>query len=160
VSRPFSKQHRETFADGLIVVGGAGLFGSLFLTWSHQFSPAFLSAFGSSALISGVPRDPTAWQVYSTVDIVLALLAAGLVAVAVFGTRTWRVVTAAGALIAVAFTLHALGAPPTNGANLFNPSLSVPDYVSPGATAGIGETVALIGLVLALVGLAVSFTAD
>ena len=86
-----------------------------------------------------MPHDPTAWQVYATADIVLAVLAAGLVATALFGPRSWRVVGAAAALIALAFTLHALAAPPTNGANIFNPSLSVPDYASPGATAGPGR---------------------
>jgi hypothetical protein len=155
-----TKENRERFADWLIVVGALALLGSLFLTWSHQFSPGFLSTFGSSQLLAGVPRDPTGWQVYSTADIVLALLAVGLVATALLGTRTWRFVVSAAALIALAFTLHALGAPPTNGANIFNPSLSVPDYASPGSTAGIGETVALIGLALALVGLLLSFTAD
>jgi hypothetical protein len=155
-----SQENRESLADWLIVTGAVALFGSLFLTWSHQFSPAFLSTFGSSALLSGVPRDPSAWQVYSTADVVLALLAAGLVATALLGTRTWRAVTGAAALIALAFTLHALAAPPTNGANVFNPSLSVPDYASPGATAGIGETIAIVGLGVALVGLLLSFTAD
>ncbi len=155
-----SKENRERLSGWLIVVGAVVLFGSLFLTWSHQFSRGFLSAFGSSELLDGVPHDPTAWQVYATADIVLALLAAGLVATALFGPRSWRVVGAVAALIALAFTLHALAAPPTNGANIFNPSLSVPDYVSPGATAGPGETVAIAGLGLALVGLLVSFTAD
>jgi hypothetical protein len=160
VSKALSKEHRESVADWLIVVGAVVLFGSLFLTWSHQFSPGFLSTFGSSELLDGVPHDPTAWQVYSTVDVVLALLAAGLVATAVLGTRGWRVVCTAAALIALAFTLHALAAPPTDGANIFNPSLSVPDYVSPGSTAGVGETVAIIGLVIALAGLLLSFAAD
>jgi hypothetical protein len=160
VFKALSKEHRESVADWLIVVGSVVLFGSLFLTWSHQFSPGFLSTFGSSELLDGVPHDPTAWQVYSTVDIVLALLAAGLVATAVFGTRGWRVVGAGAALIALAFTLHALAAPPTDGANIFNPSLSVPEYVSPGSTAGLGETVAIIGLVIALAGLLLSFAPD
>jgi hypothetical protein len=160
VSKVPSKQNRERLADWLVVVGALALLGSLFLTWSHQFSPGFISTFGSSQLLAGVPRDPSAWQVYSTVDIVLALLSAGLVATALFGTRTWRLVVSAAALIALAFTLHALAVPPTNGANIFNPALSVPEYASPGSTAGVGETVALIGLVVALLGLAVSFTAD
>ena len=155
-----SKENRESLSDWLTVVGAVVLFGSLFLTWSHQFTPSFLSAFGSSELLDGVPHDPTAWQVYATADIVLALLAVALVATALFGPRSWRFVAAAGALIALAFTLHAMAVPPTNGANIFNPSLSVPDYVSPGATAGAGETVAIVGLALALVGLLVSFTAD
>jgi hypothetical protein len=159
VSKP-SKENRESLSGWLIVLGAAALFGSLFLTWSHQFSPGFLSTFGSSQLLEGVPHDPTGWQVYATADIVLALLAAGLVATALFGPRSWRVVGAVAALIALAFTLHALAAPPTNGANIFNPSLSVPDYTSPGATAGAGETVAIAGLAVALLGLLLSFTVD
>ena len=155
-----SKENREVLSDWMIVLGAVALFGSLFLTWSHQFSPGFLSTFGSSQLLSGVPHDPTGWQVYATADIVLALLAAGLVATALFGPRSWRVVGAVAALIALAFTLHALAAPPTNGANIFNPALSVPQYASPGSTAGVGETVAIIGLLLAIAGLGVSFTAD
>jgi hypothetical protein len=159
VSKP-SKENRETLADWLIVIGALALFGSLFLTWSHQFSRGFLNTFGSSELLDGVPHDPTAWQVYSTADIVLALVAAGLVATALFGTRSWRWVAAGSVAIALAFTLHALAAAPTNGANIFNPSLSVPDYASPGATAGAGETVAIIGLAIAIAGLLLSFTAD
>jgi hypothetical protein len=155
-----SKENRESLANWLIMLGALALFGSLFLTWSHQFSAQFLNAFGSSELLNGVPHDPTAWQVYSTTDIVLALLAAGLVATALFGSRTARACAIAAALIALAFTLHALAAPPTNGANIFNPALSVPTYASPGSTAGVGETVAIVGLLLATVGLVVSFGVD
>lgn len=142
------------------MVGAVVLFASLFFTWSHQFSPSFLLVFGSSDLLRGVPHDPSAWQVYSAADVVLALLAAALVAVALLGDRRVRIVTAAASAIALGFTLHALSAPPTNGANIFNPAYDVPRYTSPGATAGVGETIAIIALVLALAGLAVSFTAD
>ena len=155
-----SQENRESLADWLTMIGAVLLFASLFLTWSHQFSSQFLGAFGSSELLNGVPRNPTAWQVYSTVDIVLALLAAGLVVTALFGSRWWRVCALAGVAVALAFTLHALAVPPTDGANIFNPSLSVPEYSSPGSTAGVGETVALVGLLLAIAGLGVSFSAD
>jgi hypothetical protein len=155
-----SRDNRESLADWLIMIGAVVLFASLFLTWSHQFSSQFLGTFGSSELLDGVPGNPTAWQVYSTVDILLALFAAGLVLAALFGSRWWRVCALAGAAVALAFTLHALAVPPTDGANIFNPSLSVPEYASPGSTAGVGETVALAGLVLAIAGLAVSFSAD
>jgi hypothetical protein len=56
--------------------------------------------------------------------------------------------------------IHAVASPPTNGANIFNPALSVPDYADPGSTAGPGETIAIIGLLLTIVGLGMSFTAD
>lgn len=155
-----TKENREVLADWLIVGGAVILFASLFLTWSHQFSPAFLLAFGSSDLLRGVPHDPTAWQVYSAADVVLALLAAALVAVALFGDRRVRMVATVASAIALGFTLHAVSAPPSNGADIFNPANDVPRYASPGATAGVGETIAIFALVLALAGLAVSFTAD
>ncbi len=147
-------------ADWLIVAGAVGLFVSLFFTWSHQFSPAFLLEFGGSDLLRGVPRDPTAWQVYSAADVVLALLAAALVGAALVGSRRVRIVAAAASAVALGFTLHALSSPPTNGANIFKPAYSVPHYASPGATAGVGETIAIVALVLALAGLAASFSAD
>jgi hypothetical protein len=155
-----SKEQREVVADWLIVAGAAGLFGSLFLTWSHQFSAAFLAVWGTSDQLRGVPHDPTAWQVYSTADVLLALLAGALIAVALFGSRQARTGALAGAGLALAFTIHALAVPPTNGASIFDPSLSVPNYFPSSASAGIGETVALVALVLAIVGLGLSFTAD
>lgn len=155
-----SKETREVVADWLIVLGAVVLFASLFLTWSHQFSRLFLLTFGSSDLLRGVPRDPTAWQVYSAADAVLALLAIALVAVAMVGTRTIRIAATGASAVALGFTFHALSAPPTNGANIFHAAYSVPQYASPGATAGAGETVAILGLLLALGGLALSFTAD
>jgi hypothetical protein len=155
-----SKENRESISDWLIVVGALVLFGSLFMTWSHQFSAPFLAEFGTSVLLNGLPRDPTAWQVYSIADVLLALLAVALFLAALAGSRTARIATFGAACIALAFTIHAAAVAPTNGANIFNPSLSVPQYASPGATAGPGETVAIIALVLAIAGLAVSFTAD
>ena len=160
MTQTLSKENREVLADWLIVVGAVSLFGSLFFTWSHQFSPTFLLEFGSSDLLRGVPHNPTAWQVYSAADVVLALLAAALVAVALVGDRRVRMAATAASAIALGFTLHALSTPPTNGANIFNPAYDVPRYASPGASAGVGETIAVIALVLALAGLAVSFTAD
>jgi hypothetical protein len=155
-----TKKIREALSDWMIVLGAVALFGSLFLTWSHQFSAAFLAEVGTSVLLNGVPHDPTAWQVYSAADVLLALLAGGMVAVALVGSRTTRIVAAGAAAIGLAFTLHALAAPPTNGANIFNPALSVPQYASPGSSAGIGETIAIIGLLLGIAGLGMSFTAD
>ena len=155
-----TKEQREAASDWLMLVGALVLFGSLFLTWSHQFSPAFLAQFGTSDLLRGVPRDPTAWQVYTSADVLLALLALGLVAVALFGNRWVRVAALAGAAIALGFTMHAISAPPSNGANIFNPSLNVPNYVPNSPTAGLGETIALIGLIVSGGGLLLSFSAD
>jgi hypothetical protein len=147
-------------ADWLMVTGGLALFLSLFLTWSHQFSAAFLVQWGSSDALRGIPRDPTAWQVYSAADVLLALLAASLVAVALVGSRSARLWVTGACAVALAFTLHALSVPPSNGANLFDPSLSVPNYFPNSPAAGVGETVAIVALVAALIGLSLSFTAD
>jgi len=158
--RVVGRYRRELLADWLIVGAGVALFVSLFLTWSHQFSPAFRAEYGTSSQLQGVPHDPTAWQVYSVVDVLLALLAGALVAVALVGTRIARVWTLAACAVALAFTVHALSVPPTNGANIFNPSLSVPSYVPNAPTAGPGVTLAIVALGVAFVGLALSFTTD
>jgi hypothetical protein len=133
---------------------------SLFLVWSHQLSGSVIARYGSTGAFTGVPRAPDAWQVYSTADVLLALLALVLLVSALFGSRAARVVVLIATAIALAFTLHALSTPPTNGANIFNPALSVPNYEPSGATSGAGETIAAISLVVALAGLMVSFTAD
>jgi hypothetical protein len=153
-----SQSRRESVADWLMILGATGLFGSLFLTWSHQFSAGFLAQFAASGALQGVPRDPTAWQLYSVADGLLALLAIALCAVALRGGRSARLVVLLGLMIALAFTLHALSDPPTNGANVSNPSLSVPNYAANSPSAGFGETVAITGLGLAIVGLGLSMT--
>jgi hypothetical protein len=155
-----SARRRERVGDWLILAGAVALFGSLFLTWSHQFSPAFLAQWGSSAQLQGLPHDPTAWQVYSTTDVLFALLAVALIVAALAGGRAVRVGVIVACGIAVAFTLRALTAPPTNGANIFGPASPAAGYAPNAPTAGIGVTVALVGLGLALAGLLVSFTAD
>jgi hypothetical protein len=151
---------RELLADWLIVAGGVALLTSLFMTWSHQFSPAFLVQFGSSSQLRDLPRNPTAWQVYSAADVVLALLAIGLIVIALVGSRSARIAALVAASIGLAFTLHALSAPPSNGANIFDPSLSPPGYFPSSPGAGAGVTVAIAGLGVALAGLALSFSAD
>ncbi|MBV9839067.1 MAG: hypothetical protein JO156_13185 [Solirubrobacterales bacterium] len=153
-----TRRRRETAADWLLLLGAFGLLGSLFLTWSHQFSRAFLAQWGSSEVLRGVPRDPTAWQVYSAADVLLALLAAGLLASALLGGRAGRLVLLAGLAVALAFILHAIAHPPTNGANVFDPSLG--RYTPDRPTAGAGETFALAALGASVAGLALSFTAD
>jgi hypothetical protein len=155
-----SKSTRESVADWLMVIGAIALFGSLFLAWSHQFSAAFLAQFGASNALADVPHDPTAWQLYSVADGLLALLAVGVLAVALRGRRSGRWVVLLGLVIALGFTLHALSDPPTRGANLFDPRLSAPNYAANSPTAGFGETEAITGLVLAVAGVGLSFTVD
>ncbi len=155
------KDTREALSDWLMVAGALLLFGSLFLTWSHQLSPSFLALFGSDGPLRGVPRDPTAWQVYSAADVSLAVLAGGLLLAALVGSRAARLVALFASALGLAFVLHALHSPPTNGAaNIFNPADSVPNYLPLSPGAGFGETVALIALGLAIAGLALSLTVD
>ena len=93
-------------------------------------------------------------------DVILAVLAVALVVAALAGGRAVRAGVLVACGLAAAFTLRALAAPPTNGANIFDPTASTPSYVPNAPTAGPGETVALVGLGLAIAGLLVSFTAD
>ncbi len=153
-----SKALRETVADWLMTVAALILLLSLFLAWSHQFSAAFLAHHRGSAFLQGVPHDPDAWQVYSVADVLLALLAAGLLAVALWGGRARRRALAIALAVALAFTVRAVSVPPTNGAVLFDPTSSA--YVATGATSGAGETVALIALVLGAAGVALSYSVD
>ncbi|MGI8714610.1 MAG: hypothetical protein ACR2NR_15825 [Solirubrobacteraceae bacterium] len=155
-----SAGRREATADWLMVFGGLALVVSLFLPWSHQLPASVLAQYGATAALAGVPRNPDAWQLYSAVDVLLALLAGGLLVAALRGGRVWRGILLVGLLIAVAFTLHALSSPPTNGVNLYDPSLAPPGYTPTSPGAGRGETLALIAIGLGLGGLLLSFTAD
>jgi hypothetical protein len=143
-----------------MVLAGLALLGSLFLPWSHQLSPALRAQYGATAALQGVPSDPTAWQVYSVADVLLALLAAGLLAAALRGGRPARLVLMAAFAVAVAFTVHALSLAPTNGALVFDSGLAGAGYAPNSASAGPGETLALAALGLGLAGLALSFTTD
>ena len=133
---------------------------SLFLAWSHQFSSAVLARYGSSSALRGVARSPDAWQVYSAVDVILAVLALALIAAGLRGGRTARWVVAGAMAVALVFTVHALSAPPTNGAVLFDSTARPPAYIDTMPGAGPGETLALVALSLGMAGLLLSFTAD
>ena len=151
-----TKDGRGVVADWLVLVSAAGLFISLFLTWSH-LSPAYLAVADQLHALQGVPPDPTAWQVYTAADVVLAVLAVALVAAALMGKRPLQIGTIVAAFLALAFVIHAVNVPPTNGAaDAFRSSLDVPQYVAPSPEPGPGEVVAIGALVLALVGLGVS----
>jgi hypothetical protein len=129
---------------------------SLFLVWSHQLSAAVVARYAGTGAFDGIPRNPDAWQVYTTADVLLALLSVGLVVVALRGGQTLRMALIAA--IALAFVVHALGTPPTNGASVFDPATR--SYVATGAHAGIGVTVALVALAIAAAALLLSLTAD
>ena len=153
------RQIREGIADWLIVFGALLLLLSLFLTWSHQFTNAFVQEVGSDAL-RGVPRDPTAWQVYSIADVLLALLAIALVVAALVAGRGARISALVASAIALVFTIHAANVAPTNGINIAAPDAGVAHLVPSTATSGGGEVVAIVALGIAIAGLALSFTAD
>lgn len=155
-----SRENEEAAANWLIVLGAALLFGSLFLTWSHQLSPIVVSSFGRSPALQGVPSDPTAWQVYTAADVLLTLLALAFLVAVALGSRAARQLAAAGAAVALVFVVHALASPPSNGVVLFNTVSNVPQPVPDAPTAGPGETLAVVGLLLALAGLALSFAAE
>jgi len=155
-----SKANRELLADWLMLLASPVVLGSLYLTWSHQLSRSLRAAYGATALLRGVPRDPTAWQVYSVADVLLALVAAGLLGAALRGQRTMRVVLAPALAVGLVFTVHAMSVAPTNGATVFDSAAAPPRYVADAATSGTGETAALVGLVLGLAGVLLSFTAD
>jgi hypothetical protein len=153
-----SKALRETVADWLMTVAALILMLSLFLAWSHQFSAGFLAGHRGAALLQGVPRDPDAWQVYSVADVLLALVAGGLLAVALWGGRARRLALAIALAGALVFTVHAMSVPPTNGAVLFDAATS--RYVATGATSGAGETVAFVALMVGAAGVALSYSVD
>jgi hypothetical protein len=147
-------------ADWLIALGAIGLFVSLFLTWSHQISSTLLAVPGARVALQGVPPDPSGWQVYSVADVALAALAVALGLGALRGRRRFRAVLLPFVLVALAFVLHALSSPPTNGVRLVNPGTVIPQYAPIAPTAGVGETVALLALGLALVGIAMSLISE
>ena len=153
-------QVEEAAGNWLIVLGAALLLTSLFLAWSHQLTPAIARDFGASPALQGVPTDPTGWQVYSAADVLLALLSAGLVVAAVHGSHVTRQVVAVAAALALVFVVHALASPPSNGIVLFNTIDNIPQPPPTSPEAGPGETMALIGLLCALAGLAVTLLAD
>jgi hypothetical protein len=153
------REIRESLADWMIVFGALLLALSLFLTWSHQFTNTFVGEVGADQL-HGVPRDPTAWQVYSIADVLLALLAAALVVAALVAGRRARISALAAAVLGLVFTIHAANVAPTNGVNIATPSAGVAHLVPSAATSAGGEVVAIVALGIAIAGLALSFTAD
>jgi len=147
-------------ADWLMLIGAVGLFASLFLTWSHQLPPRRALTLAGSPLISGVPANATAWQVYSAADVLLAVLAAALVALALRGRARWsRVAALVGVGVALAFALHADSVAPTSGVLAIDPN-NPPAYLPHAATPGPGETLAIVSLALAAAGLVLSVGLD
>ncbi|MEO6858068.1 MAG: hypothetical protein ABI323_05710 [Solirubrobacteraceae bacterium] len=88
------------------------------------------------------------------------MLAGSLLPVAVRCSRPGRIAVLLGLGVALAFVIHALAVPLTNGANLFDPSLSPRGYTPNHPSSGGGEVAALIALVMGRVGVVVSFTAE
>ena len=155
-----SRGLRETISDWLMAIAGPVLLGSLFLTWSHQLSAPLRARYGATAALAGIPANPTAWQVYSAADVFLAAVALGLFGVALLGGRWRRAVLAVGLVVALAFVIHALSVPPTNGVALFDPTLTPPGYSANAVSSGAGPVLALVALVLGGAGVALAFTLD
>ncbi|HWC85548.1 MAG TPA: hypothetical protein VG388_03350 [Solirubrobacteraceae bacterium] len=155
-----TKDARSLIANWMVLFSAVVLAISLFLTWS-SLSPAYVALAERLGTLQGVARNPTAWQVYSAADVLLALLAVALLVVALAGTRKARIVTLLASALALAFAIHAVDVPPTNGApDGFRPALDIRSYVPPSPTPGAGETAAIIALVAAIGGLALSLTTD
>jgi hypothetical protein len=155
-----TRASRETVSDWLMTLSAPILVGSLFLTWSHQFSPSFASQYGATAAVQGIPRDPNAWQVYSAADVLLALLAAGLFALALWGGRVPRLIVALALTVALVFTVHATSVPPTNSVTVFVPSLNDPADAANSPSSGPGEVAALVALGLGIAGVLLSYSVD
>lgn len=153
-----SRGTRETVADWTMMAAAVLLLISLFLVWSHQLSAAVVTRYAGTGVFDGIPRNPDAWQVYTTADVLLALLSVGLVVAALRGGRTLRGVLTAAVAIGLAFVVRALGTPPTNGVDVFDPATR--RYVATGVHAGVGVSVALVALAIAAAALLLSFTAD
>ncbi|HEX3689773.1 MAG TPA: hypothetical protein VHV28_08750 [Solirubrobacteraceae bacterium] len=155
-----SKAVRETISDWLMAISGPLLLGSLFLTWSHQLSAGIRTQYGATAALTGVPADPTAFQVYSGADVLLALVAGGLMVVALWGGRARRIALALALIVALALVIHAMSVPPTNGVLLYDPTLTPPGYSANAVSSGTGEVLALVALALGSVGVGLAFTVE
>jgi hypothetical protein len=151
-----SNVQRELLSDWLMMAAAPLLFIALFLPWSHQISPGLAAGYAHSSALAGIPRDPTAWQVYSIVDLLLALLVPGLVLIALFGLGHGRIALLLALVVALVFTIHAMSVPPTNGVYL--PGL--PGIASNRPRSGAGEVLALVALLLGMAGTILSFTVD
>jgi hypothetical protein len=117
-------------------------------------------SYGATSVLAGVPADPTAWQVYSGADVLLAVVAGGLMAVALWGGRARRVALSLALVVAVVFVVHALSVPPTNGVLLYDPTLTPPGYSANPVSSGVGEVLALVALGLGSLGVGLAFTVD
>ena len=130
------RQRAGAAGDWLIAIGAIGLLASLFLIWSHQFSPRLLALPGARIGLRGVPADPTAWQVYSAVDVLLAALAFAIAVCALVGRRLMKRIVLVAALGALAVCAHALAVPPTNGVGIVLRGSGPPHALSLAASSG------------------------
>ena len=136
----------------LTLVGAGLVLVSLVLTWSRQIPVAEHARFHGPVLF-GVARNPTALQVYAVAGELLAGLAVWFAWAGLRSGPAVRLAALAGIGLGLGFVLHALAHPPTNGLLLAAGAGSAARYVTDPASAGAGETVALLGLLLGAVGL-------
>lgn len=154
-----TRRRLELAADWLLIACAVGLVASEFLTWSHQYPRAALTVPGFAVALRGVPRDATAWQVYSGADVLIAMLAPALFACALLERPRVRLVMLVLVGGALAFALHALAVPPTNGVDIAIPLAGHSRSLRVLAGAGAGETVAIGVLGVALAALAAALVA-
>jgi hypothetical protein len=145
-------RRRRLPLDLLTGLGAGLLLVSLFLTWSHQLGRSERDHFSPAAL-AGVAADPTAFQVYASAGIVLALLAGAIAAAGLWGQRPLQALALAGASAGLAFVIRAAASAPTNGVLLAQGTGAHARYISDPATAGTGETLAMVGLICVVAGL-------
>lgn len=147
---------RVRVAAALIAAGAAALFVSLFLTWSSTGLGNYLVVFGAVHRLAAALPHRDAWHTYSVADILLAALAAGLFVAAVFRHRVFRIVIAVFALAGLAFCIQSVADPPkVAGVGRLGLGFMLA-FVS---SAGAGQTVAIVALAIALLGLALTVRA-
>jgi len=155
-----TRGQRKALATWLSAIGAVVLLVSLFLPWTHQLPPRLLALAGVADALRGVPSDPTAWQVYSSVDALLAFLAAAVFVVALAGGRPARIAALLATALALAFVVHAAVVPPTNGLDNVLPALQTESELRRAVSSGPGAIVAIAALLAAIIGLELSLTAD
>jgi hypothetical protein len=144
-------------------IAGVVLCGSLFLPWSRSAHANTVVLFGAGNRIGGFfdGGSKDASEVYSVADVCLAAVAVGIFAAAVIKRADIRPLILITMLPTLIFTVGQIfslpapsvfvGIPRTTGAHGLYNGFAV--------TAGIGETVGVVALAAAGLGLAVSFMA-
>ena len=138
---------------GLTIVAGLALLVSLFLTWtSVSLQQLALLAVTANGDLGRLSLSENAWSAYGGGAVALTAVAVLVIATGVLNWRPLVLPAGLGCLAALVFVVVQLGDPPSalpavSGVAL--PSSGVRAH----SMAGAGETVALIGLILAGIGM-------